>query len=718
MLRWLVLAILTIVGFSPVFALKDGDDFALDGINYTVISEADKTCKTKEGTYSSMYRAYIHSHSVRANIDLPSHPNGYELIEIGFGSFSSMDNLKSISIPESVTRIEPNAFYGCYHLYRITIPKSVINIGNYAFYNCRDLKQLNIPASVKEIGLSAFENCSFKPLVINGNPENCYLWGLENTSVIYCPLEFLSTIPSYYTKYPLYDQFSFDLRPMILGAKLSLVDNPYFSGVSRYSNLRCVITDEIGKEVKTVEIPEKEGDYIIDGLNFNSEYTISYLYSDIDGNNYKVPVNFTTKGIEYSMSGSQTKMTFNKLELESDETFQVKEIGIQFDGISYPYKGKQIEIKNLYIDTQYNFALYALSSENKAVEIMKKFRTNSWLFSPQVQCGPTTLILSANEGPNEVHPTECWWEFDGVRHNGKNVIVTSLVPDKNHNADFYVIHKYNNGISSRKFQIASKSISTSKIEFKTLNPKCVSEKCAIVAAETNISEYEPLVGFQWKKYDAPSSLAPNEGYGAVNDGILEGYIKNLQSAFYYEVRPFYKDASGKYYYGDWVTFDPSDFSFFEPTVRTYPVQDISDFTATVRGYALAGSDNIKRQGFQYWVSSSPKKKIMYAPSNSEISTIVATGQIMTATFENLLPGTAYTYRAFVETDAGFKYGEEQTFRTTDLSGISGIEVISSDESEPEIIGYFDMTGRRYATIQKGINIIVYSNGTTRKVIMK
>ena len=36
-----------------------------------------------------------------------------------------------------------------------------------------------------------------------------------------------------------------------------------------------------------------------------------------------------------------------------------------------------------------------------------------------------------------------------------------------------------------------------------------------------ISEEEMNVGFQWKKYDAPSSLAPKEGYAAIYNGQLE-----------------------------------------------------------------------------------------------------------------------------------------------------------------------------------------------------
>ena len=65
-----------------------------------------------------------------------------------------------ISIPNSVTSIEDNAFRDCYSLTSITIPNSVTSIGERAFYNCRGLTSVIIPNSVASIGGSAFLGCS------------------------------------------------------------------------------------------------------------------------------------------------------------------------------------------------------------------------------------------------------------------------------------------------------------------------------------------------------------------------------------------------------------------------------------------------------------------------------------------------------------------------------------------------------------------------------
>ena len=259
------------------------------------------------------------------------------------------------------------------------------------------------------------------------------------------------------------------------------------------------------------------------------------------------------------------------------------------------------------------------------------------------------------------------------------------------------------------------------IKLTTLQPKCVSNSCAIVAATTNISDEETNVGFQWKKYDAPESLKPNEAYAAIYDGQLEGYLKNLQSASYYNVRAFYKAKNGTYYYSDWVTFDPSDFSYFDPTVHTYPVTQTTDRTASVRGYVLAGTDNITEQGFEYWETNGAAsvqklvKNALLVPSTEGINVVLSTGQVMQVVLDGLKPQTTYTFRAFVRTTGGTLYGEEQAF-TTEMP--TGIDYIETDEVAPTIVGYYDLSGRKLAGKQRGLVIERYSEGSSRKVMVK
>ncbi len=60
-------------------------------------------------------------------------------------------SLKSIVIPESVTRIYNRAFYECKSLQSIVIPSSVENIGEEVFYGCESLTSIEVKVKTDEV---------------------------------------------------------------------------------------------------------------------------------------------------------------------------------------------------------------------------------------------------------------------------------------------------------------------------------------------------------------------------------------------------------------------------------------------------------------------------------------------------------------------------------------------------------------------------------------
>ena len=93
----------------------------------------------------------------------------YSVTSIGSSAFASCSGLTSVTIPNSVKSISAYAFYGCTGLTAVTIPNSVTSIGDYTFYNTR-LKSVTIGTGVLSIGTNAFSYDSYsgaKPVKVN-----------------------------------------------------------------------------------------------------------------------------------------------------------------------------------------------------------------------------------------------------------------------------------------------------------------------------------------------------------------------------------------------------------------------------------------------------------------------------------------------------------------------------------------------------------------------
>ena len=96
-------------------------------------------------------------------VTIPRELDGYPVTEISNKSLSPYLNhfykATEITIPDSVTCIGNNAFYGFINLTKINIPNSITVIGERAFASCSGLTAVAIPDGVTSIGKDAFRNC-------------------------------------------------------------------------------------------------------------------------------------------------------------------------------------------------------------------------------------------------------------------------------------------------------------------------------------------------------------------------------------------------------------------------------------------------------------------------------------------------------------------------------------------------------------------------------
>ena len=79
---------------------------------------------------------------------------------IGKDAFYGCDELESITMPNSIVRIEEYAFYNCSAVKKFIIPGNVTFIGQRAFWDCKEMTSLAIYGNVATIGDYAFRNCS------------------------------------------------------------------------------------------------------------------------------------------------------------------------------------------------------------------------------------------------------------------------------------------------------------------------------------------------------------------------------------------------------------------------------------------------------------------------------------------------------------------------------------------------------------------------------
>ena len=114
---------------------------------------------------------------------------------IGREAFYGCSSLTDISIPNSVTTIGFWAFRGCSSLEKITIPNSVATIGNYAFCDCSSLTNVTIGNSVTAIGDYALAYCNSLKNVTSLIPaenlfaikENVFYNVDRKTCILYVP---------------------------------------------------------------------------------------------------------------------------------------------------------------------------------------------------------------------------------------------------------------------------------------------------------------------------------------------------------------------------------------------------------------------------------------------------------------------------------------------------------------------------------------------------
>ena len=707
--------------------------YGCSGLKKVIVPDIAAWCKISFGIDAAnplCYAKHIYSDENTEITDLVI-PNG--VTSIGYHAFDGCSGLTSVNIPNSVTSIGSSAFRDCSGLTSVTIPNSVTYIGSWAFDGCSSLTSIEIPNSVTFIGADAFSGTAWynnqpEGLIYLGKvaykykgtmPKNTVIDLEEGTTEIAskafynCTGLTSITIPNSVTSIGSQAFYGCSgLASVTIPNSVTSIGSYAFDGCSGLSTV--ILPDDL-VSIGYNTFPKKSTTRLY--VNIGSKTLLAlwnegydYVYDDIETQNRLQPSSSL-----YLSSSTQTSLTIN--------------IDSKYSGYTFTCDGNNIGSGGIT-----KTGLYPGQSQSFSITVKKDDLSHS--FSEEFRTKDIAPIVSGIVSASSIKATGSYTKGDAVvtktviKCNGKeiegdNLSVCGLTPNKSYTVDYIIT------VQGNKTYEDSKTFKTSELTMTTEQPKVVSVGNVIVSAKANVDDAETNVGFEWRRTDWTDEFKSNTGTAYMYEGTMEGYIRNLYAEKLWKFRPYYLADDGTYYYGDWMGLDPTNTSYFEPTVHTYANINIEGNTALVKGYALGGTDKITVQGFKYWKAANlapsgdlaleARKASPAIPADAQ--TIEAEGRVMEATLSGLDYECTYSYVAFAKTEEGTFYGDIKTFTTG--PNTTGIEVVRDADSETKAVddkvkGIYTLTGVKLSDDAAGLKMlkrgIYIVNG--RKVAVK
>lgn len=658
-IKLVVLFIILVAWSIDIFA-QNNYDFMVDSIyykKYTPTGSSNYHVKVvgavKLNHNDSFYMCF-YSGDVIIPEEVTYNGNTYLVSGIGYDAFYKCTELTSITMPKRLQSIEGYAFYGCSKLTNITIPSSVERIDSYAFYGCSGLTSITIPSSVMSIGDAAFSNTSLKiAIVLNSTPINLPHDIFPRNQLVLVPNV------SRYENYSLWNHYNlqyFAIEPQI--TKVNVSSNELLTLI------QADLKDTDGRIINTISAQNNSFLTITD-LMPDSAYIVDVTV-DYEGENYIIPHSFITNSFsfKYKYSIGPTQTTYIKAySVDRDDDYEFDAYGLDvrkgYTGDYLPYDdcGQVIEttkdsitieykLSNLTPNTIYYYKPWIQYKGERFYSFMGGgfFTTKTIEVNPEVEVTPTSVHLTGAYSAGDAHVTDSYITFNGVKY--ETLYQTGLNPNTSYNYTYTFETTGGNQVTSNYFSTPALSMVAQPV-------KMLTNTTAMFEAQTNMIDEETMVGFEWRRYDAPDEMPSTKVYSPVFGGKIAGTLKNLAENVYYKYRPFYTSNSGKSYYGNWVAFLTADAGVvYEPIVYTYNSPAVAQTEATLQGVALRGSDDITEQGFEYWKSG-----------NTNVTKVTATGERMSKKVASLQSGTKYIFRAFLTAGGETHYGNEVEFIT-------------------------------------------------------
>lgn len=309
---------LLIVATSDYCDAYYGEEFTVDGLTYSLVSESEVRVAGAEESTKSV--------EIGRNVEYQEHD--FNIIGIEDGAFESNPNITSVIINSSFDTVAENAFRECNSLTQVTLGSSIttidsgafrgcsslteisgsakyvfsnsfadctslddipfsntlVYIHDYAFAGCTSLKEVYISPSVEGVGY-AFDGCTslesieVSPLNDNYSSIQGLLFDNEEQSIIYCPAQLEITDFTTPSNVRMIATYSFSDSQWIQSVTVgSSVENVEWSAFSN-----CVSLEEIVFESPTTRVGSNaftnctslQSVSLPDGLEIISHYEFS-----------------------------------------------------------------------------------------------------------------------------------------------------------------------------------------------------------------------------------------------------------------------------------------------------------------------------------------------------------------------------------------------------------------------------------------------------------
>lgn len=468
----------------------------------------------------------------------------------------------------------------------------------------------------------------------------------QDNQLIYVPIESIYKSSSYWNAYNIQGFYSIESQ---------------ITKASILSNNQNLFT------LKLAQLKGSDGQVLETFTPKGNSLTINDMFPN-SNNNITVNIGFGTEEIEIDDIIRTQKLSFTQFSstlttqttstptftVNRDEGFMLDACGVESSTDVFYGSIKEITndsyiiesiITGLTPNSGYSFRPWVQFKGVKYYGDYSSFNTSAIEINENVTVTPTSVYITGNyTSPGDAVVTDAFISFNGEQY--ETLYETGLNPNTSYYYNYTIETTSGNQVTSNYFHTPSLSMVTQPVSMLT-------NTTVMFEAQTNMIDEETMVGFEWRRYDAPDEMPSTKVYSPVFGGKIAGTLNNLAENVYYKYRPFYTSNSGKSYYGNWVAFLTADAGVvYEPIVYTYNSPAVTQTEATLQGVALRGSEDITEQGFEYWKSG-----------NGNVTKVTATGERMSKKVSGLQSGSKYIFRAFLTAGGETHYGNEVEFVT-------------------------------------------------------